>query len=117
MFTDIVSTRRNEWCLNILESVNPFVKNTDGILTHSGEIRVAEGGVKQKILNISDQESVLVRGRQRAYPVSIHAELLPLIQYAEKGDTGFIRFKNGEAFIIGFKKNVKRADKYERNYS
>lgn len=94
-------------------AVNPFEENTDGILTHSGEIRVAKGGVKQKILNISEHGSVLVRGRKRAYHALVHAKLLPLIQYASKGDTGFIRFKNGEAFIIGFQKN-KRADKYER---
>lgn len=93
------------------KTVNPFVENTNGILTHSGEIRVAQGGVKQKILNINGKGKVLVLGRKKAYAVDIHAELLESIQYAEKGDTGFIKFKNGEAFIIGFKKNVKRADK------
>lgn len=93
------------------KTVNPFVENTNGILTHSREIRVAKGGVKQKILNINGKGKVLVLGRKRAYVVDIPAELLESIQYAEKGDTGFIKFKNGEAFIIGFKKNVKRADK------
>lgn len=97
------------------KTVNPFVENTDGILTHSGEVKVAKGGIKQKILNISEKGKVLVLGRKRAYAVDIHVKLLPLIHYAEKGDTGFIRFKNGEAFIIGFKKNIKRADKNERN--
>lgn len=74
---------------------------------------VAKGDVKQKILDISEHGSVLVRGRKKAYHALIHVKLLPLIQYASKGDTDFIRFKNGEAFIIGFQKN-KRADKYER---
>ena len=96
-------------------TVSPFVENTDGILTHSGEVKVAKGGVKQRILNISDNGNVLVMGRKRAYTALIHVKLLPLIHYVEKGDTGFIKFKNGEAFIIGFKKTVKRADKYERN--
>ncbi len=99
------------------KAVSPFVENTDGILTHSGEVRVAKGGVKQKILNVSDQRSVLVMGRRKSYPASIHAELLPLIQYAEKGDTAFVKFKNNEAFIVGFRKNPNRVGKYEKCYS
>ena len=35
------------------KSVNQFVENTDGILTHIGEIRVAKGGVEQRILHIN----------------------------------------------------------------
>ncbi|MBQ3407938.1 MAG: hypothetical protein IJH12_01885 [Clostridia bacterium] len=96
------------------KSVNPFIDNTDGILTHSGEIKVAKSNVEQKILDISDEGSVLVKGRTKSYHALVHVELLPLIQYAEKGDTGFIKFRNGEAFIVGFRKNLKRADKYER---
>ena len=99
------------------KTVNPFVENTDGILTHSGEIRVAKGGIKQKILNVSEKGRVLVLGRKPTYTVLIHAKLLPLIHYAEKGDTAFIKFKNGEAFIVGFMKNNKRADKYGKNNS
>jgi len=95
-----------------MDAVNQFVENTEGILTHDGEIKVAKGGIKQKILDISENGSVMVRGRKKSYHALIHVKLLPLIQYANKGDTGFIKFKNGEAFIIGFKKN-KRADKYE----
>ena len=34
-----------------------------------------------------------------------------LIKYAEKGDVGFIKFRRGEPFIVGFRKE-KRADKY-----
>ena len=60
------------------ESLNPFVENTDGILTHNGVVRVANGGVKQKILYIDDEGTVLVRGRKKSYPALIHAELLPL---------------------------------------
>lgn len=95
-----------------MNAVNQFVENTEGILTHDGEIKVAKGGIKQKILDISENGSVMVRGRKKSYHALVHVKLLPLIQYANKGDTGFIKFKNGEAFIIGFKKN-KRADKYE----
>ena len=90
------------------KTVSPFIENTEGILTHNGEIKVAKGGVKQKILNIGDEGNVLVMGRKNAYLELIHAE---------KGDTGFIKFKKGEAFIVGFKKKEKRADKYEKNNS
>lgn len=99
--------------LIMTKSVNPFVENTDGILTHSGEIKVAKGGVEQKILDINDKGSVLVRGRKNSYTALIHVKLLPLIKYAEKGDVGFIKFRRGEPFITGFRKE-KRADKYEQ---
>lgn len=85
------------------ESLNPFLNNTDGILTHLGEIRVSKGGIRQKILNISEK-TVLVKGIGNSYVVTIHKELLPLIQYAKKGDTAFVKFKKNEAFIVGFKK-------------
>lgn len=95
------------------ESVSPFVENTDGILTHKGEVRVAKGGVKQRILNISGNGKVQVMGRKRAYIASIHAKLLPLMNFADKGDLGFIKFKNNEAFIVGFKK-IRKVGKNER---
>ena len=97
------------------KTVNPFVENTEGILTHNGEIKVAKPDVKQRILNISDKGRVLVMGRKNSYSALIHVKLLPLIQYAEKGDIGFIKFKKGEAFIVGFKKKEKRADKYGKS--
>lgn len=86
-------------------SINQFEDNYHGILTHSGEIKVAKGDVEQKILHIDDNGTVLVRGRKNAYPTLIHAKLLPLIQYAAKGDIAFIKFRRGEAFIVGFRKN------------
>ena len=100
--------------IKMSQTANPFVENTDGILTHSGEIKVAKGGVEQKILYITDEGSVLVRGRKSSYSALIHAKLLPLIKYAEKGDVGFIKFRRGEAFIVGFRKN-KRADENDKS--
>lgn len=99
------------------ETVNQFVENTEGILTHNGEVKVANGYVKQKILNISDNGTVLVMGRQRAYPTLVHVKLLPLIHFAEKGDIGFIKFRRGEAFIVGFQKKAKRVGKYAKSNS
>lgn len=86
-------------------SQNQFEDNYHGILTHRGEIKVAKFDVKQEILHIDDNGTVLVRGRGKAYITLIHAKLLPLIRYAERGDIGFIKFKRGEAFIVGFRKN------------
>ena len=85
--------------------VNQFENNYHGILTHNGEIKVAKGDVEQKILHIDDNGTVLVMGRKKAYSTLIHVKLLPLIQYAAKGDIGFIKFRRGEAFIVGFRKN------------
>ena len=84
---------------------NQFEDNYHGILTHKGEIKVAKGDVEQTILHIDDNGTVLVRGRKKAYPTLIHTKLLPLIHYAAKGDIGFVKFRRGEAFIVGFRKN------------
>ena len=56
------------------KTVSPFIENTEGILTHNGEIKVAKGGVKQKILNIGDEGNVLVMGRKNALQSYEHAK-------------------------------------------
>ena len=100
-------------CINEVDqmptSINQFEDNYHGILTHNGEIKVAKGDVEQIILHIDDSGTVLVKGRKSSYSTLIHAKLLPLINYATKGDTAFIKFKKGEAFIVGFRKK-KRVD-------
>ena len=63
------------------KTMNPFIENTDGILTHNGEIKVAKSDVKQKILNIADNGRILVMGRKKAYSALIHVKLLPLLHY------------------------------------
>lgn len=88
---------------------NQFEDNYHGILTHNGEIKVAKGDVEQIILHIDDNGTVLVRGTKSSYSTLIHAKLLPLINYATKGDTAFIKFRRSEAFIVGFRKK-KRVD-------
>ena len=76
---------------------NQFKDNYHGILTHKGEIKVAKGDVEQEILHIDDNGTVLVMGRKKAYTTLIHVKLLTLIQYAAKGDVGFVKFRRGEA--------------------
>lgn len=86
-------------------SPNQFEDNYHGILTHNGEVKVAKGDVEQQILHIDENGTVLVRGKKKAYTTLIHVKLLPLIQYAAKGDIGFVKFRRGKAFIVGFRKN------------
>ena len=86
-------------------SANQFEDNFHGILTHSGEVKIAKGDVEQEILYLDDDGIVLVDGGEKAYQTLIHSKLLPLIQYATAGDTGFIKFIRGEAYIVGFRKN------------
>ena len=86
-------------------AANQFENKYHGILTHKGEIKVAKGDVEQEILHIDDNGTVLVMGREKSYPALIHVKLLPLIHYAAKGDIGLIKFRRGEAFIVGFRKN------------
>ena len=85
-------------------SINQFEDNFCGILTHSGEVKIAKGDVEQEILYIDDEGIVLVDGGKKAYQTAIHSKLLPLIQCATAGDTGFIKFIRGEAYIVGFRK-------------
>ncbi len=85
-------------------SANQFKDNYHGILTHNGEIKVAKGDVEQIILHIDDNGTVLVMGRKKAYVTLIHAKLMSLIHYASKGDIGFVKFRRGEAFLVGFRK-------------
>ena len=86
-------------------SINQFEDNFHGILTHSGEIKIAKGDVEQEILYIDDDGIVLMDGGKKAYQTLIHSKLLPLIHYASMGDIGLIKFIRGEAYLVGFRKN------------
>jgi hypothetical protein len=97
-------------------SINQFEDNFHGILTHSGEIKIAKGDVEHEILYIDDDGIILVDGGKKAYQTLIHSKLLSLIEYATEGDTALVKFIRGKAFIVGFRKN-KREDKYGKNNS
>ena len=96
-------------CINgddqMTTTVNQFQDNYHGILTHNGEIKVAKCDVEQTILHIDDNGTVLVKGSKKAYVTQIHAKLLSLMHYAAEGDIGFVKFRRGEAYIVGFRKN------------
>jgi len=97
-------------------SINQFEDNFHGILTHSGEIKIAKGDVEHEILYIDDDGIILVDGGKKAYQTLIHSKLLSLIEYATEGDIALVKFIRGKAFIVGFRKN-KREDKYGKNNS
>ena len=61
-------------------TANQFENNYHGILTHSGEIKVAKEDIKQVILYVDDDGIVLVDGGKKAYQTIIHDKLLSLIQ-------------------------------------
>lgn len=84
-------------------TINQFVQNYNGILTHDGWVKVAEGNVKQKILHLN-KDNVLVKGRRNSYTCSIHVELYPLIRFITPGDIGLIKFRNGCGWLVGFHK-------------
>ena len=98
-----------------MNSYSPFSKHcingddqmttTVNQLTHNGEIKVAKCDVEQTILHIDDNGTVLVKGREKSYVTKIHAKLLSLMHYAAEGDIGFVKFRRGEAYIVGFRKN------------
>lgn len=93
---------------------NIFTENYDGILTHKGTLKVAKSNITGRILDIYGN-NVLIRGNKRnSYSASIHKDLKPHMRYVEKGDTGFIKWKNGEAWIVGFKKKPKKKDKSKK---
>ena len=49
---------------------NQFEDNYHGILTHSGEIKVAKGDVEQEILYIDDDGIVLVESNMQKLEIS-----------------------------------------------
>ena len=89
----------------IMSKAANFTENYDGILNHNGEIRVAKGGVEQKLLNVYKDQNVLVKNKQgKSYVCDIHYKLKNMVRFAQKGDTAFIRFKMGKPYLIGFRK-------------
>ena len=81
-----------------------FNENYNGVLNHNGTFMVAKTPIKQEILHINGKESIRVKGRRKGYNCKIHKGMLSLLDFVEKGDIGFIKFRNGEAWFVGFQK-------------
>lgn len=83
---------------------NQFEDNYHGILTHSGEIKIAKCDIEMKIIHVDKNGNVLVSDEEKTYSPKIHMKLLPLMDYVTVGDIGFIKFKGDDAYIVGFRK-------------
>lgn len=89
--------------MNQTKTSNQFNNNYHGILNHDGSIKVAKSKIKGKILYF-DERSVLVRSRIKSYVCLIHKDLLPMMKFCKVGDTAHVKFRNGEAWIVGYTK-------------
>lgn len=85
------------------------VKNYNGILNHDGSIMVAKTTITQQILHIQGN-TVLVKGRKHSYPCEIHKDMYTFMDFVEEGDYAYVKFKNGKAWFVGFRKQVRKED-------
>jgi len=86
-----------------------FQENQFGIIDHSGCVKVAKSNIKATILHINTAENgyiqnVLVKGRKNSYPCQIHKDIRNMMCFVEEGDCAFIKWKNGQSWIVGFQK-------------
>ena len=83
-----------------------FNKSTDGILNHDGSIRVVKDfDVLQTIAFIKNDEIHLQNRAGVKYQAHKHKNLD--LTFAEIGDTAYVKFVCGRAYVVGFKKEVK----------
>ena len=77
---------------------------TNGILNHDGSIRVEESNIQQEIVFIKDREVHLQNKKGKKYTVDVHKNLD--LTFCEAGDIAFIKFKQGNVYMVGFKKVI-----------
>ena len=85
---------------------NAFKENYHGILSHDGKIQVAKADVEQTVTGIYKNE-VAVKGVGKKYLCQIHKDLKDQIEFLSVGDTAFVKFRKGTAYIVGFQKKPK----------
>lgn len=91
----------------IKEQSNNFLKgNYHGLLDHDGKIMVAKYDVEQTITKIFN-DSVFVRGVGKKYECQIHKDLKEYRLFLDEGDIGFVKFRKGTAYLVGFQKKPK----------
>ena len=93
----------------VKEFGNAFKGNYHGILDHNGCIKVAgyDTSATIKYINIIDSQinDVLVKGTKKNYICKIHKDLKSDMVFCDIGDTGFIKFLKGTAWLVGFRKS------------
>lgn len=85
---------------------NAFKGNYHGILDHNGCIKVAGYDAEQTVMKILKNE-IIVRGIGKKYICQIHKDLKDQIEFLDVGDTAFIKFRKGTAWMVGFQKTPK----------
>ena len=66
---------------------------------------VAKSNIKQEILHINmEYHKLLVKGKKGSYTAKIHKDLFEVMDFVEKGDCAYIKWKQGQAWIVGFQK-------------
>lgn len=108
-FIDIDKLRDEE-----LIKMSQFKENYNGILSHDGSIKVAKSEVFGKILNIQGND-VLLRSRLKSYHAEIHKDLIGLMDFVEVGDLGYVKWRNGKCWLVGFKKSKKPKKSTSKN--
>ena len=89
-----------------MTSQTTFNKSTDGILNHDGSISVVKDfDVLQTIAFIKNDEIHLQNRAGVKYQAHKHKNLD--LTFAEIGDTAYVKFVCGRAYVVGFKKEVK----------
>lgn len=96
----------------VKELDNAFKNNYHGILSHDGELKVAGYTTSATIKYINrnkngDAVNVLIKGTDKNYIAEIHKDLKSDMVFCDIGDTGFIKFRKGTAWLVGFRKSKK----------
>jgi len=78
-------------------------ENYYGILDHNGKIQVAKHDKEQTVTGIYENE-IAVKGVGKKYLCQIHKDLKDSICFLEAGDTAFVKFRKGVAWLVGFQK-------------
>lgn len=80
-----------------------FHENNNAVLSHDGWVKVANATITQQILLIST-DHILVKGRENSYKAYIHKNLKSMMTFCNVGDTALIKFHQGKAWVVGYKK-------------
>lgn len=82
-----------------------FKKSTDGIVNHDGSIRVEKNfDVLQEVIFVKNDEIHLQNKAGVRYQAHKHKNLD--LTFCEVGDTAFVKFVCGRAYVVGFRKEV-----------
>lgn len=80
--------------------------NFNGTLNSDGSIRVEKSNIQQEIVFIKGREVHLRNRKGNKYVAPVHKRLD--LTFCEVGDIAFIKFKYGQPYIVGFRKEMRK---------